>query len=198
MDTFGAAAPLSKPTVANATILASKRAGRGTEVMSFKEGSGGFFHNVVVAVDPTSLTDIDTCADIAVFDNSDPDSKQTAAGFNSADLVGDELVFNNWVYDCGSVAASQGSFADIDASAGQVNTVAVEAYLGTLFESDAAEASGLTPLDWTAINGSFPESVADATYLDVTDYAGAVNPDGSDPWWAGWIVPGTLAVPAQP
>jgi hypothetical protein len=28
--------------------------------------------------------------------------------------------------------------------------------------------------------------------LDATDYIGAVDPDGSDPWWAGWVLPGTL------
>ena len=55
-----------------------------------------------------------------------------------------------------------------------------------------AEAAGLEAQDWTAINGAYSESVADPDYLDSTTYMGAVNPDGSDPWWAGWTVSGSL------
>lgn len=29
-------------------------------------------------------------------------------------------------------------------------------------------------------------------YLDSTDFAGAVNSDQSDLWWAGWTIPGSL------
>ena len=65
-------------------------------------------------------------------------------------------------------------------------------FLQKRFKQFDQKYSGLDALDWTAINGSLPESVADVEYLDPTDFAGAVNPDQSDLWWAGWTIPGSL------
>ena len=79
-----------------------------------------------------------------------------------------------------------------DATSGTINAVAAEGNLGQFYESLSPEASGLDALDWTALNGALPESVADTEYLDSTDFAGAVNPDQSDLWWAGWTIPGSL------
>ncbi|MDB3934173.1 hypothetical protein N9393_07575 [Luminiphilus sp.] len=62
MDAQGAAEPLSKPTLANLTIVASKKADDASYVMRFKKGSGGFFHNVAVTTAEDSLTTFDTCA----------------------------------------------------------------------------------------------------------------------------------------
>ena len=64
MDTQGAAEPLSKPTVANLTIVASKKADDAAYVMRFKKGSAGFFHNVVVTVASDSATTFTHCASI--------------------------------------------------------------------------------------------------------------------------------------
>jgi hypothetical protein len=180
MDTQGAAEPLSKPTVANLTIVASKKADDAAYVMRFKKGSAGFFHNVVVAIADDSATTFTHCAEIE--------------GADSQGEVGNALYFNNWVYDCANASDSQGLLVQdgFDASAGTINAVAAEANLGQFYESLSAEASGLDPLDWTAINGSLPESVADDTYLDSTDFAGAVDPDQSNLWWAGWTIPGSL------
>mgnify|MGYP001497424356 FL=1 len=69
---------------------------------------------------------------------------------------------------------------------------ATDAALDAILASQAAEAAGLEAQDWTVINGAYSESVADPDYLDSTTYIGAVNPDGSDPWWAGWTVSGSL------
>ena len=180
MDTQGAAEPLSKPTVANLTIVASKKADDAAYVMRFKKGSAGFFHNVVVAIADDSATTFTHCAEIE--------------GADSQGEVGNALYFNNWVYDCANASDAQGLLVQdgFDASAGTINAVAAEANLGQFYESLSAEASGLDPLDWTAINGSLPESVADDTYLDSTDFAGAVDPDQSNLWWAGWTIPGSL------
>lgn len=180
MDTQGAAEPLSKPTVANLTIVASKKADDAAYVMRFKKGSAGFFHNVVVAIADDSATTFTHCAEIE--------------GADSQGEVGNALYFNNWVYDCANASDAQGLLVQdgFDASAGTINAVAAEGSLGQFYESLSAEASGLDPLDWTAINGSLPESVADETYLDSTDFAGAVDPDQSNLWWAGWTIPGSL------
>ena len=115
-------------------------------------------------------------------------------GGDSQGEVGNALYLNNWVYDCANASDAQGLLvqADFDASAGIINAVAAEGNLGQFYESLSAEASGLDALDWTAITGSLPESVADVEYLDSTDFAGSVNPDQSDLWWAGWTIPGSL------
>lgn len=89
-------------------------------------------------------------------------------------------------------AASWGSHPCSNVTFDTTTVSAVPAAFGALYESLAPEASGLAPLDWTAINGTFSQSVADPDYLDATDYIGAADPDGSDPWWAGWVLPGTL------
>ena len=72
------------------------------------------------------------------------------------------------------------------------SVIETDARLDGLLSSQAPEASGLLPLDWDAINGAYPESVADGAYLDATDFIGAVNPDGTDPWWASWTITGSL------
>ena len=116
--------------------------------------------------------------------------------FSSLVSASDELIV--YVFDNGvpvvNASDAQGLLvqADFDASAGIINAVAAEGNLGQFYESLSAEASGLDALDWTVINGSLPESVADVEYLDSTDFAGAVNPDQSDLWWAGWTIPGSL------
>ena len=140
---------------------------------------------------------------VYVFDNGVPvanasvvvdgETLGTTRG-DSQGEVGNALYLNNWVYDCANASDAQGLLvqADFDASAGTINAVAAEGNLGQFYESLSAEASGLDALDWTAINGSLPESVADVEYLDSTDFAGAVNPDQSDLWWAGWTISGSL------
>ena len=80
-----------------------------------------------------------------------------------------------------------GSNVSFDAS----TVIETDAALDALLRS-RAPAAGLEPLDWDAINGAYPESVADGDYLDATDYIGAVNPGGSDPRWADWTVSGSM------
>ncbi len=178
MDTLGTNLFLSKPTVANLTIVADKKAADDAYILNFKAGSGGFFHNTVVTVAATNATPLTTCINVA--------------GADSEGLVGTALVINNWIQDCGVGEADQGTLSSSNVTFDTTTVSAVPAALGSLYESLAPEASGLAPLDWTAINGTFSQSVADPDYLDATDYIGAVDPDGSDPWWAGWVLPGTL------
>ena len=47
-------------------------------------------------------------------------------------------------------------------------------------------------INWTDINGAYAESTADPDFFDEAPFVGAVNPDGSDPWWAGWTINGSL------
>ena len=179
MDTEGSSDGfLSKPTLANVTIINDKVADRAKYSLNFKKRSGGFFHNTVVTVADSSQTAVDTCINVD--------------GSGSEALVGSALVINNWIQDCGQGAGVHGTLSGSNVSFDASTVTETDAALDALLSSQAPEAAGLEPLDWDAINGAYPESVADGDYLDATDYIGAVNPDGSDPWWAGWTVSGSL------
>ena len=70
-----------------------------------------------------------------------------------------------------------------------------EGYRGNMqyvIVKQSPEAVLAAPVNWTDINGTFAESTANTSFLDATDFIGAVNPDGSNPWWAAWTLPGTL------
>jgi len=180
MDTEGTTLFLSKPTVSNLTIIADKQADDDNYILHFKKSSAGFFHNSVVTVAADNTTPLDTCVRVN--------------GSGSEANVGTSLVLNNWIQDC---AAGSGNHGTLSISDGGVNLdngtiIATDAALDAILASQAAEAAGLEAQDWTAINGAYSESVADPDYLDSTTYMGAVNPDGSDPWWAGWTVSGSL------
>ena len=178
MDTQGAAAPLSKPTLSNVTIVADKREADDPYILNFKKGSGGFFHNTLVAVASGNSTPINQCVNVN--------------GADSEGLIGSALVLNNWVYDC-AADETQGTLANIDVSAGAVNVLPVEADLGSLYESRSPEAvAAEATINWTDINGAYAESTADPDFFDEAPFVGAVNPDGSDPWWAGWTISGSL------
>jgi hypothetical protein len=85
--------------------------------------------------------------------------------------------------------------ADSDAAAGTVGdaTVVVAAsVLDAILAWQAAEAVLAAPINWTEINAAYPESTANRSFLDATDFIGAVNPDVPDARWAGWTVPGSF------
>jgi len=128
----------------------------------------------------------------AVSSETADDTCINVDGSGSEALVGSALVINNWIQDCGQGSGVHGSLSGSNVSFDASTVVETDAALDALLSSQAPEASGLSPLDWDAINGAYADSVADGDYLDSTDYIGAVNPDGSDPWWAGWTVSGSL------
>ena len=179
MDTEGTTEFLSKPTVSNLTVIADKQNEDSGYIMRFKASSGGFFHNTVVTVADGNATPLTQCVEVA--------------GEGSQGNVGTSLVLNNWIQDCAEGLGNHGTLANDEASALDNGTiVATDAVLDDILASQAPEASGLEAQNWTEINGSLSESVADPDYLDSTTFMGAVNPDGSDPWWAGWTVSGSL------
>jgi len=112
---------------------------------------------------------------------------------------------NNWVQDCasdgsGGDLAIDGADAALYISGNAINVVVEAAALDSIYASQAAAASGLNPIDWIALEGVLalpntgngdPQDF-DASFFDATTYSGALNPDGSDPWWAGWVIPGSL------
>ena len=183
MDTEGTLAWLSKPTLANVTIIADKQADDSPFIMRFKDTSGGFFHNTVVTVADDATGAFDLCAQI---------EDGAEANINTA------LVFNNWIQDCAN-DGSGGTLSN-EPSVGNSSIVVEAAALDGILASQATAASGLTPIDWTAVAntyavpsvGSGDPQDFDSSFFDATTFMGAVNPDGSDPWWANWTVDGSL------
>lgn len=128
----------------------------------FKKTSGGFIHHSVFTGAASSL--ITTCIDST----------------NGA-ISGTELVFTNPVADCTTSG-------DTDLIPAPISDVALDAN----YASQSTEASAVGSLDIATINTTYSESAADASFFDVTDYAGAVNPNGSDLWYQGWTIEGSL------
>ena len=149
--------------------------------MQFKEKSGGFFHNVVATVAGDSPNTFASCARI---------TGDAGANANTA------LVFNNCIQDCandgsGGDLVSTDSEAGADAVGNATIVVAAPA-LNAILASQAPEAVLAAAVNWTEVNGIFAESTANTSFLDATDFIGAVNPDGSNLSWAGWTLRGSL------
>ena len=170
-DTEGSALPLSKPTLANATFIAD---GDETEVLVYKAASGGFLHNSVLTVADGNTT-LELCAEV-----SEATSNSNA------------LVFSNIIADCQASAGVGTVGFDVAANAMSSNIFAVEAELDGNYASRASAAMLAEAIDWNDIIARYSESTALSDYLDATNYLGAVNPDGSDPWYQGWTVGGSL------
>ena len=77
-------------------------------------------------------------------------------------------------------------------SVGNATVVVAASVLDAILAWQAAEAVIAAPINWTEINAAYPESTANTSLLDATDLVGAVNPDGSNAWWAGWTVSDSL------
>lgn len=147
------------------TIANATFVGNGSQTTGavFKASSGGFVHHSVFTFD-AAITDPTTCVDSA-----------------DAAIVGTQLAFTNVVADC-----------DVSGDATLVPAPIADVALDAAYASQAAEASAVGALDIATLNITYPESVADPAFFDATDYAGAINPDGSDNWYEGWILDGTL------
>lgn len=174
MDTQGNPMPLSKPTLSNVTVIGDGVDGDEEELLVFKAGSGGFFHNSVFTVVDSNST-IMNCVEVQ--------------GADSEALINTALVLNNAVADCAG-GMGTGMIGNMTLSATTISQV--EAELDDNLASQAAEAMLAEAISWDDVNGAFPESLADGDFLDETDFSGAVNPDGSDVWWDGWVVEGSL------
>lgn len=163
-DTEGTTVFFSKPTVANVTFI-----GAGTQATEIvlKASSGGFFHNSVF-----------TRADGSVVT-----SCVTVTGNGAQNNRNVRTAFTNIISDCGSFG---------DSVLTQDTVYATAAALNANYASTATQAQLTAPYDWAAFKTAYPESVADTDYLDATDFLGAVNPDGSDLWFQGWTLEGSI------
>mgnify|MGYP003565478763 CR=1 FL=1 len=117
-----------------------------------------------------------------------------AGADSEAAVAGGAPALNNWLQVCEAGAGLHGTLSSANVSLGSDSIVEGDDLLDGILSSQNAAATGIAPLDWTALGGvlALPGSAAndplafDPTCFDQTDYLVAVNPNGSDSWWVGW------------
>ncbi|MGJ8690607.1 MAG: hypothetical protein ACSHXZ_13920 [Gammaproteobacteria bacterium] len=152
------AAPRSKPTLANFTMIGKGTSGRG---MDLRRGTGANLHNFVVTNFESYCLDVN---DTATFTN---------AGTSATALTG-QLTAVSSLFDCGTTfnEASDDPFSLTAWFAGQTNNSTVAAGLSGVVNGAAANA--VTPSTFTD------------SFFDQVDYIGAVKDQKSD-WTANWV-----------
>ena len=181
------ATPRTRPTIANLTIVGATGAGANA---LHREGMGGFIHNAIYDTG-------DVCLDVDDQNN---------------EINNDELIYDDVILNCAANTAgdnddgSGNEFADLIVNNNGANTVYAEdpmldentyqpssanSTLGSAknFETVQTNAAGST----CGSGGGEPCATADMSFLDETDYLGAVDPNASSPFWfEGWTLEGTL------
>ncbi|MDY6829833.1 MAG: hypothetical protein SV583_10710 [Pseudomonadota bacterium] len=163
------ATPRSKPVLANFTFVG--QTGVSDTGVRLKVGSGVYLYNSIV-------TGFDACLDI--------DDAATGA------IIDTELLMIDTLFNCGAslvaddeTATNEDFGADVLSSA--VSSVTeVDPALDSNYAATDAAASLAAVADYSAAD------TADATFLDATDYVGAVEPGETAPWWDGWTIEGSL------
>lgn len=167
-DTDGntASPMLSKPTLANFTFLVNTS---DQVALNLKARTGGFFHNGIITQLPGTST-VTSCLEVA-------------AGTTQDNVTNGALFLDNVIVNCGAFG---GTGFD------ETTVFAVDPALTANYTTAVAQASLAANYDWAAFKAAHTESVADETFLDATNYLGAVNPNGTDLWFQGWTVEGSL------
>ena len=146
------AARITTPTIANALIVAGKSSpcqdcGGDPEplepfIMSVEGGAGGFFHNMVVTVDPYSEQDLNYCFRIDT---------------ESQSLIGSGLIVNNMIQDCavdgvGFLAGNEngGAFDALDVL-DNGTIILLEPTFRTTLAVAEIEAMLSQPMDWVTL-----------------------------------------------
>ncbi|MBB88239.1 MAG: hypothetical protein CMP06_13235 [Xanthomonadales bacterium] len=176
-DTLGDSTnPYSIPTIANATFVCS--GDPETVAFRMKESTGGFFHHTVVATGGSP----EGC-----FGIEDMGAQQNATG----DPI--RLGINQFICDATTFEYDEVNDTRQPSNFLQQAPVSTDdPQLDALYAAQSAAANGVTPTDFATFNTNFPESTAIPAFLDQTDYIGAVDPDATEAWWAGWTLDGTL------
>ena len=175
--------PRTRPTIANVTILGATGAGANA---LHREGMGGFIHNSV-------MDSGDVCLDV--------DDQNTE--INSGELTYDDVIINCAAKTAGEDDDGNGNeFADE-----LVNTNSItdedpmlneDTYQAEAGSAQLGSAKDFTAAQNTATNGDCGagnnESCVTATsFLEQTNYLGAVDPSASSPFWfEGWTLENTL------
>lgn len=174
-DTEGTLSFLSEPTILNATFVSS---GVEEAAHNMKASTGGYIHNSVITnVDGT--TPLQFCVNLG------------GSGV-ATNVTNGDLVYNNIVADCVAFETSDGSTASTTLGTTTVSVVS-DVTFNTNWGATNTEAAGFAFVE-ADITGASP--VVDASFFDITTYAGAVDPAATSAWFSGWTLDGT--VPTAP
>ena len=174
-DTDGnTASPMrSKPTLANFTFLANSA---DNTALNLKARTGGFFHNGIITLLPGSA--VTSCVEVT--------GGSTLANRNLS------LVLDNVIVNCGTFGddtLSQATVFAVDpALAANYTTAVTQARLSANYDFNAFKTAHNSQPAVTAEH----QSVADTAFFEANNYLGAVNPDGSNLWFQGWTIEGSL------
>ena len=191
-DTNGGPAPLSIPTIVNATFVCDgdpEDAG-----FRLKAATGGFFHKTIIDVDATLGTP-DICYEVEGID-----AQNNATGTNQPGNL-PTLAINQFICDATTI--------ETDGSGNETNNIAT---MGTLvsqadpqlnanYQPQLAAANGVAVIDFSDFNANVNtnstaiplEAPVSGFSLEENDYIGAVDPDATGPFWfEGWTLEGTL------
>lgn len=193
-DTEGSTDFLSAPTIVNATFLGFVGTDAKDTLHVLKKSSAGFFHNSVMSgvQDDGTYTTIQNCVQFDGAGAQDNVDGTNGGGANPGLTV--NTVYNNVLGNCTNIEidGSDAVQTTLGAGANPSTITSVDTAIDTSYASQAAGASSLAAINWTTFNATHPESTADSSFLDTTDYAGAVDPAGSDDWFSAWIVEDSL------
>ncbi len=153
--------PRSNPTLANITFVSTNS----SAVVKHREGTGAYIYNSIVTSSGGACLDVDHAATYALVDTN--------------------LIWTNVFLDCTSDLQGDVEVAGVDYGSGVVDSAvgSVSSETVTLdadYAEDAAFANTLT-MSYAL------STTADTGFMDVTDYAGAVE-NGVTPWWDGWAL----------
>ncbi|WP_129647041.1 hypothetical protein [Peristeroidobacter agariperforans] len=160
---------LSKPTLANFTFLVNTVDANAT-ALNLKARTGGFFHNGIITLRPSS-----TVTSCVVVSGSGAQANRNVS-----------MYFDNVIVNCGA----GGAFGD--AVLNQTTVFAVDPALAANYTTAVAQATLGANYDWAGFKAAHTESLADTTFLEANNFLGAVNPNGSNLWYQGWTLPGSL------
>ncbi|MET1254878.1 hypothetical protein [Aliikangiella maris] len=162
-EDFPLATPLTKPTVANITIIGSTATDEGSEGILLRNGTAGALHNVIV----TGPAGMGECLEV--------DGAEAKAQAEAANLVMTHSVMacengENFKGDINATTTVEQWFLSQTGNAVAANMAAVLSGYETISTNPAA--------DMNAID----------SWFDDVDFIGAVKED--DDWTAGWVTVG--------
>lgn len=181
-DTTGGPSPLSIPTIANATFVCDgdpEDAG-----FRLKASTGGFFHHTIIDVDATPGTP-DVCYEV-----EGPGAQDNATGNNQPG--GQPTLDVNQLICDATIVETDATNETTNIQTRPVSTA--DPQLNANYQAQSAAANNVTATDYADYNTNVnTNSTAIPSFLDQTDYIGAVDPDETGPFWfEGWTLDGTL------
>lgn len=157
---------LSKPTLANFTFIVDT-VDQNVAALNLKARTGGFFHNGIITLGASSR--VTRCV---LVSGSGAQANRNVS-----------MYFDNVIVNCGAFG---------DTVLDQTTVFAVDPALAANYTTAVPQATLAANYNWTTFKQAHTESVADTAFFEANNFLGAVNPNGSNLWYQGWTLPGSL------